>query len=157
MCSLQDATVHPAIPVILEGEGDSWSAFVPGVPGCIAAGRSREEILREIESALAFYFREAHRDGLTDAAEAEDDPDLRVLADAANATLTIEEAAQTVGAGISAITSAVRRGELTGIVEPDERRGGRRRVRRVYRQEVERWAAAHAGQVERKPRRVRSA
>ncbi len=157
MYSLQEATVHPAIPVILEGEGDSWSAFVPGVPGCIATGRSREEILREIESALSFYFREAHRDGLTDAAEADEDPDLHALADAANATLTIEEAAEAVRASVPAITGAVRRGELTGIVEPDERRGGRRRVRRVYREEVERWAAAHAGQSEHKPRRVRSA
>ncbi len=127
------------------------------VPGCIATGRSREEILREIESALAFYFREAHRDGLTDAAGAEEDPELRALADAANATLTVEEAAQRMGAGVSAITDAVRRGDLTGIVEPDERGGGRRRVRRVYRQEFERWAAAHAKQAEPRPRRVRSA
>lgn len=157
MCSLQEATVHPAVPVLLEGEGDSWSAFAPGIPGCIAAGRSRDEVLREIESALSFHFREAHRDGLTDEAEAEDDPDLRALADAANATLTVEEAAQTAGVGVSAITGAVRHGELTGIVEPDQRGGGGRRVRRVYRQEVERWAAAHARGSERKARRMRSA
>lgn len=157
MYSLQEAAVRPAVPVLLEGDGDSWSVFVPGVPGCIAVGRSREEALQEIESALAFHFREANRDGLFEAAEAEGDPELRALADAANATLTVEEAAEAVGAGVSAITSAVRRGELTGIVEPDEQRGGRRRVRRVYRQEFERWVAAHAGQADRKPRRARSA
>ena len=153
---LQEATVHPAVPVLIEGEGDSWSAFVPSVPGCVATARSREEILREIESALAFNFREAHREGLVEAAEAEDDADLRMLADAANATLTLEEAAQTLGVVVSAVTGAVRRGELTGTVVQDENGTGRRRVRRVYRQEVERWAAARTGEVERK-RRVRSA
>ena len=157
MYVLQEAIVHPAVPVLLEGGADSWSAFAPGVPGCIATGRSKAEILREIESALAFHFKEAHRDGLVEAAEADDDIDLRALAEAANATLTVEEAAQAAGVAASAITGAVRRGELVGIVEPDEQRGGRRRVRRVYRQELERWAAAHTARAERKPRRVRSA
>ena len=30
------AIVHPAVQVILEGEGKSWSAYAPGLPGCMA-------------------------------------------------------------------------------------------------------------------------
>lgn len=156
MYRVYEDAVSVVIPVILEEGDHNWSAFAPSVPGCITTGKDRADTLKNMREALEFNFNSTHRDELAETYAAAT-PELAELSATANATLTIEEAAQAVGSGVSAITGAVRRGELIGIVEADERRSGRRRVRRVYRQELERWAAAHAGQAARKPRRVRSA
>lgn len=48
--------------VVIEGEAPSLSAWVPELPGCVAAGESREEILELIRGAIAMH--------------TEDDPDL---------------------------------------------------------------------------------
>ncbi|HUF83600.1 MAG TPA: type II toxin-antitoxin system HicB family antitoxin [Acidimicrobiia bacterium] len=42
--------------VIIEGNGDkSYSAFVPGLPGCVAAGDSIEEVERLIREAAQLH------------------------------------------------------------------------------------------------------
>ena len=41
--------------VIIEGEGDSYSAYVPDLPGCIAAGKSIAEVERLIREAIEFH------------------------------------------------------------------------------------------------------
>jgi predicted RNase H-like HicB family nuclease len=41
--------------VILEGGPGGSGAHVPDLPGCIAAGASREEVLRLIRDAIAFH------------------------------------------------------------------------------------------------------
>ena len=41
--------------VVIEGEGDSFSAYVPELPGCIAAGASVEEVQQLIREAIDFH------------------------------------------------------------------------------------------------------
>ena len=41
--------------VIIEGEGDSYSAYVPELPGCIATGKSVAEVEKLIREAIEFH------------------------------------------------------------------------------------------------------
>ncbi len=41
--------------VVIEGEGTSLSAWVPELPGCVAAGESRQEVLDLIRGAIALH------------------------------------------------------------------------------------------------------
>ena len=41
--------------VIVEEGAVSWGAYVPDLPGCVAAGESREEVLRLIREAIEFH------------------------------------------------------------------------------------------------------
>jgi predicted RNase H-like HicB family nuclease len=41
--------------VIIEGSGDSYSAYVPDLPGCVAAGDSVEEVERLIREAIPLH------------------------------------------------------------------------------------------------------
>lgn len=41
--------------VVIEGSGDSYSAFVPDLPGCVAAGDSLEEVERLMAEAIALH------------------------------------------------------------------------------------------------------
>jgi predicted RNase H-like HicB family nuclease len=45
--------------VIVESGPTSWGAYVPDLPGCVAAGETREEVLKLIREAIEF-----HVDGL---------------------------------------------------------------------------------------------
>ena len=49
--------------VILEQGESSYGAFVPDLPGCIAAGETREETLRLIKEAIAFHIEGLKEDG----------------------------------------------------------------------------------------------
>jgi predicted RNase H-like HicB family nuclease len=44
-----------AYAVVIEGSGDSYSAYVPDLPGCVAAGASLEETLALIREAIAAH------------------------------------------------------------------------------------------------------
>jgi predicted RNase H-like HicB family nuclease len=48
--------------VVIEGSGDSYSAYSPELPGCVAAGSSREEVERLMQEAIALHLK-ALRDG----------------------------------------------------------------------------------------------
>jgi len=50
--------------VIVEQGETSWGAYVPDLPGCVAAGDSREEVLKLIREAIDF-----HIDGLRENGE----------------------------------------------------------------------------------------
>jgi len=50
--------------VVIEGEGDTWSAYVPDLPGCVSAGCSREEVEQLIREAIAFHIEGMREDGL---------------------------------------------------------------------------------------------
>ena len=50
--------------VVVEKGETSFGAHVPDLPGCIAVGQSREEVLRLIREAI-----EMHIEGLKDAGE----------------------------------------------------------------------------------------
>ncbi|MBI4611773.1 MAG: type II toxin-antitoxin system HicB family antitoxin [Candidatus Rokubacteria bacterium] len=45
--------------VVVERGETSWGAHVPDLPGCVAVGETREEVLRLIREAIEF-----HIDGL---------------------------------------------------------------------------------------------
>ena len=39
-------------PVVIEHEGEAWGAYAPDLPGCVATGRTREEVERRIREAI---------------------------------------------------------------------------------------------------------
>ncbi len=41
--------------VIIEQGSTSWGAYVPDLPGCVAAGESRDEVLELIREAIEFH------------------------------------------------------------------------------------------------------
>lgn len=41
--------------VVFEAAGTNFAAYVPDLPGCIATGRTREEVERNIEEAVEFH------------------------------------------------------------------------------------------------------
>jgi predicted RNase H-like HicB family nuclease len=41
--------------VILEKGPNNWSAYVPDLPGCIATGDTREEVLDVLREAIEFH------------------------------------------------------------------------------------------------------
>ncbi len=49
--------------VVLEHE-DSWGAHVPDLPGCIAAGETREEVLDLIREAIDVHLQGLRKEGL---------------------------------------------------------------------------------------------
>ncbi len=46
--------------VIIEGAGDSYSAFVPDLPGCVAAGDTPEEVEQLIRDAIVLHIESLH-------------------------------------------------------------------------------------------------
>ena len=50
--------------VILEKGPTSWGAYVPDLPGCVAAGETREEVLELIRQAIEFHLEGLRQEGL---------------------------------------------------------------------------------------------
>ena len=50
--------------VVIEEGASSFGAYVPDLPGCIAAGETREEVLILIREAIAFHLEGMKEDGL---------------------------------------------------------------------------------------------
>ncbi len=44
--------------------GINYSAYVPDLPGCVAAGDSLEEVIRLMEEGIAFHLEGLREDGL---------------------------------------------------------------------------------------------
>ena len=51
--------------VVIEEGASSFGAYVPDLPGCIAAGDTREEVLILIREAIAFHLEGMKEDGLS--------------------------------------------------------------------------------------------
>jgi predicted RNase H-like HicB family nuclease len=49
--------------VVVEKGTNSFGAYVPDLPGCIAAGESREEVLNLIREAIEFHIEGLREDG----------------------------------------------------------------------------------------------
>ena len=49
--------------VIIEGEGVSYSAYVPDLPGCVAASNSVAEVEKLIREAIEFHIEGMQLDG----------------------------------------------------------------------------------------------
>ena len=50
--------------VVVERGETSWGAHAPDLPGCVAVGESREEVLRLIREAIEFHIDGLKQDGL---------------------------------------------------------------------------------------------
>lgn len=51
--------------VVIEEGDKSFGAYMPGIPGCVAAGKSKEEALRLIKEAIHFHIEGLKEDGET--------------------------------------------------------------------------------------------
>ena len=49
--------------VIIEEGENSFGAYVPDLPGCVAVGETREEVLKLIEEAIEFHIEGLREDG----------------------------------------------------------------------------------------------
>jgi len=49
--------------VVVEQGENSFGAYVPDLPGCIAAADTREEVLQLIHEAIEFHIEGLHEDG----------------------------------------------------------------------------------------------
>jgi predicted RNase H-like HicB family nuclease len=49
--------------VIYEKGPTSWGAYVPDLPGCVAAGETQDEVRELIESAIDLHLRGMREDG----------------------------------------------------------------------------------------------
>lgn len=50
--------------VVIERAEGNYSAYVPDLPGCIATGRTIDEVESEIRDAIAFHLEGLREDGL---------------------------------------------------------------------------------------------
>ncbi len=51
--------------VVVEEGPSSFGAYVPDLPGCVAAGDSREEVLELIREAIEFHLEGLKSEGLS--------------------------------------------------------------------------------------------
>lgn len=49
--------------VVLEQGPSSYGAYVPDLPGCVAAGESEEEVLQLIQEAIEFHLEGLREEG----------------------------------------------------------------------------------------------
>jgi predicted RNase H-like HicB family nuclease len=50
--------------VVIESGPENFSAYVPDLPGCIATGKTLDEVLANIRGATEFHLEGLHADGL---------------------------------------------------------------------------------------------
>ncbi len=50
--------------IVIERAESNYSAYVPDLPGCVATGRTLEEVKREIQGAIAFHIDGLRADGI---------------------------------------------------------------------------------------------
>ena len=52
------------ILIIIEKEKDSYGAYSPDLPGCVAVGATREEVEEKMYEAISFHIEGLEEDGL---------------------------------------------------------------------------------------------
>jgi len=50
--------------IVIERAGDNYSAYSPDLPGCVAAGTTREDAEREMQQAIALHVEGLLEDNL---------------------------------------------------------------------------------------------
>ena len=50
--------------VVVERGDRNYSAFVPNLPGCVATGKTRTEVLRHMQGAIEMHLDGLREDGL---------------------------------------------------------------------------------------------
>jgi predicted RNase H-like HicB family nuclease len=50
--------------VVYEKARNNYSAYSPDIPGCIATGRTRKQVEKNIKEAISFHLEGLEKDGL---------------------------------------------------------------------------------------------
>jgi predicted RNase H-like HicB family nuclease len=50
--------------VVIEQAGDNFSAYAPDLPGCVATGKTREEVERNMQEAMEMHLQGLAEDKL---------------------------------------------------------------------------------------------
>lgn len=50
--------------VIYEGDDEGWSAYAPDLPGCVAAGRTRQEVEALMREAVPLHLAGLREEGV---------------------------------------------------------------------------------------------
>lgn len=50
--------------IVIEQAGNNFSAYVPDLPGCVATGKTIEEVEQQMREAIAFHLDGLREDGL---------------------------------------------------------------------------------------------
>lgn len=50
--------------IVIEKAGNNYSAYVPDLPGCVAAGQTIEEVEAQVREAIEFRIEGLREDGL---------------------------------------------------------------------------------------------
>lgn len=50
--------------VVIEKEKNNYGAYVPDLPGCVAVGKTREEVLKLIKEAIELHLESMRDEGL---------------------------------------------------------------------------------------------
>jgi predicted RNase H-like HicB family nuclease len=50
--------------IVVESAGTNLAAYVPDLPGCVATGKTRDELARRIREAIELHLRGMAEDGL---------------------------------------------------------------------------------------------
>lgn len=51
--------------VIVEKGKDNYGAYVPDLPGCVAVGETKEEVLRLIKEAIELHLESMRKEGMS--------------------------------------------------------------------------------------------
>lgn len=51
-------------PVVIEKAAKNYSAYCPDLPGCIATGRTKAEVLRRLKKAVGLHIEGLKQDNL---------------------------------------------------------------------------------------------
>ena len=49
--------------IVIEQTGTGYSAYSPDLDGCVATGKTREDVEREMQAAIAFHLEGMQRSG----------------------------------------------------------------------------------------------
>ena len=49
---------------VIEKAESNYSAYVPDLPGCVATGKEKAEVTRNVREAIAFHIEGLREDGL---------------------------------------------------------------------------------------------
>ena len=50
--------------VVIEKAENNYSAYVPDLPGCVATGKTKGDVTRNVREAIAFHIEGLREDGL---------------------------------------------------------------------------------------------
>ena len=58
-------TTNLRYAIVIEGDEGNYSAYVPDLPGCVAAAETLDELRQDIKLAIEMHIEGLEEDGLT--------------------------------------------------------------------------------------------